>query len=84
MRVGPSTQRPASYWPCATQRQVVIGPAHSLERGFGVNGGGENEADEVTEEKENEEEEEDIRGLQSSDFVSPAAGIYPRRLSSSV
>ena len=49
-----------------------------------MNGGGENEADEVTEEKENEEEEEDIRGLQSSDFVSPAAGIYPRRLSSSV
>jgi hypothetical protein len=45
-------------------------------------GGGENEA--VTEEKEKEEEEEDIRGLQSSDFVSPAAKIYPRRVSSSV
>ena len=45
--------------------------------------GGENEADDVTEEKK-KEEEEDIRGLQSSDFVSPAAGIYPRRVSSCV
>ena len=46
-------------------------------------GAGENEAD-VTKEKEREEEEEDMQGFQSSDFVSPAAGIYPRRVSSSV